>query len=177
MERDMLCGPPFVRAEIARVLSGRDERAFAQKFFLSARGVSYAAQISLNIPGLPKCVAEGEFALRAAVELFIEAVGDSPAVTAHLTNGAGQAVIMAFTGDVLRAKAAAVRIEDENEWGRAIDADIITADGPVTRASLGVEPRACLLCGEPAKICARLRRHDLGALRAEAARLLSMARP
>ena len=42
-----------------------------------------------------------------------------------------------------------------------MDIDVITADGPVDRASVGLEPRRCLLCSNPARYCMRARTHSV----------------
>ncbi len=59
-------------------------------------------------------------------------------------------------------KAAAVRVEAASAWARLLDIDVyeVETGSTVDRASLGLAPRACLLCGEPAHGCARSRRHD-----------------
>ena len=161
--------------EANRVLSGREERALVQKILLGARGVSFLLQISLNIPGVPKDVPESGNALSSAARAFEKKIREHPGVLVSISNGAGRAEILSFGGDAVNAKASAIEIEEGYEWGRALDADIITADGPLSRHSLGIEPRRCLLCGESAKICARRRAHDIEKLRAEVSRLLRLA--
>ncbi|MDR1944294.1 MAG: citrate lyase holo-[acyl-carrier protein] synthase, partial [Synergistaceae bacterium] len=64
-----------------------------------------------------------------------------------------------------KAKDASVDIEEREEWGRALDIDILTRGGPISRASSGRAPRKCLLCPDEAKICARMTRHPAEELR------------
>jgi holo-ACP synthase CitX len=160
---------------IARILSGREERAQAQKFLLGVRGVSYVLQISLNIPGTPKEMPGDGYALSRALAMFLDAVLDRPFSAIFMSNHAGKAEIMSFGGDAGLAKIAAMEIEEAREWGRVIDADVITRGGHISRSSLGKNQRKCLLCGEPAGICARSRAHGVTDLRAEALRLLGLA--
>jgi holo-ACP synthase len=160
---------------VARILSGREERAQAQKFLLGVRGVSYVLQISLNIPGMPKGMPGDGYALSRALAMFLDAVLDRPFSAVFLSNHAGNAEILSFGGDAALAKAAAVEIEEAHEWGRIIDADVITRDGHISRSSLGKNQRKCLLCGKPAGICARSRAHGVTDLRAEVLRLLGLA--
>ena len=168
--------PTFERGfDTARVLSGREERAHVQKILLSARGVSFLLQISLNIPGLPKDLPESRNVLPLAAGAFAEKFREPPGVRVSLSNGAGRAEIFSFGGDAVSAKASAVEIEEGYEWGRIIDADVITPDGPLSRSRLGVGPRRCLLCDESAKICARARAHGVDELRAEVRRLARLA--
>jgi holo-ACP synthase len=57
-------------------------------------------------------------------------------------------------------KRMAVRLEREHPLGRLADIDILTPAGePLSRADLGLAPRACFLCGEPAALCRRRRQH------------------
>jgi len=161
--------------EVSRVLSGREERAQVQKILLGARGVSFLLQLSLNIPGIPKEVPESESTLSLVAATFAEKFREHPGVRVRILNGAGRAEIFSFGGDPVSAKLSAVEIEEGYEWGRAIDADVITREGPLSRSSLGVETRRCLLCDESAKICSSGRAHDITTLREEVLRLLRLA--
>jgi phosphoribosyl-dephospho-CoA transferase len=70
-----------------------------------------------------------------------------------------------------------LELEEGLPFGRILDLDVWVREGPVGRGDLGLPPRRCLLCGEEAKICARLGGHSFEALRAEAARLLALTSP
>jgi holo-ACP synthase len=61
-------------------------------------------------------------------------------------------------------KLALVELENRHGLGRLWDLDVIGQQGAVSRGSLGIAPRACLLCDQPAHACARSRRHELAAL-------------
>ncbi|MDR3076232.1 MAG: citrate lyase holo-[acyl-carrier protein] synthase [Synergistaceae bacterium] len=162
--------------ELAHLLSAREERAYAQKFLLGIRGVSCVLQISLNVPGVPKNMPEGDSALALAVSMFLASCDAGSLGRVSLLNSAGRAELIALGRDAAEVKAAAVEIEEREEWGRAIDADVITELGPVSRTSIGKYPRRCLLCDEPAKTCARARGHGIDELREEVLRLLALAR-
>ena len=59
------------------------------------------------------------------------------------------------------AKRAALVIEAENPSARLLDLDVYRPDGSqVDRAGLGLPPRSCLICAEPARECILLRRHS-----------------
>jgi holo-ACP synthase CitX len=59
----------------------------------------------------------------------------------------------------------AVRIENKHPLGRLADIDVLSNTGePVARADLGLPPRACFLCGEPAVLCRPINRHSREAL-------------
>jgi triphosphoribosyl-dephospho-CoA synthase len=60
-----------------------------------------------------------------------------------------------------QAKRVAVALEGRGPAGRVLDLDVYGPDGrQVDRASLGLPPRTCLLCAEPARECIRLQRHS-----------------
>jgi holo-ACP synthase len=59
-------------------------------------------------------------------------------------------------------KEAATRLEDENPLGRLWDLDVIDpVEGAISRRTLGLPPRRCLLCREDAHVCVRSRAHPL----------------
>jgi holo-ACP synthase CitX len=160
---------------LGALLAGREERAWVQKFILGVGGVKCAVQISLNVPGLPKRLPGDEEAVASARRFFLRGFGKSPSFFAVLRNGAGVAEIFPFAVDAGEVKKRAIETEDGYEWGRAFDIDVITETGQLSRESLGKEPRVCLLCGKPAKICAREAVHNSDVLRAEVIRLLFLA--
>ncbi len=49
-------------------------------------------------------------------------------------------------------------LEEDTELGRLFDMDVLTPDGRVLERA---EPRRCLICGRPAKVCARSRAHSI----------------
>lgn len=63
--------------------------------------------------------------------------------------------------DAMQAKRLAVQIEDTHPLGRLFDIDVITPSlVPVSRSELGLSPRACLLCGNEARVCMRAHTHS-----------------
>lgn len=60
-----------------------------------------------------------------------------------------------------QVKRALVDLEESHPWGRLWDLDVITADGPLSRAAFGLPGRRCLICGGPAHACARSRAHSV----------------
>lgn len=64
-------------------------------------------------------------------------------------------------------------LEDHDGIGRLYDMDVLDAAGTkLDRQELGLEPRTCLLCGRPAKACARSREHTVAQLREKTTSLL-----
>jgi len=67
-------------------------------------------------------------------------------------------------------------IEDGSELGRLFDMDVLKPDGQkIDRTELGLPSRPCLICGCPAKECARSRRHTVESLQTKTAQILNQA--
>ncbi len=65
-------------------------------------------------------------------------------------------------------------IEDEHKIGRLFDIDVIGADKkPVSRSTLGMNDRKCLVCDGVAHICSREKKHTTDELIEAIERLLS----
>jgi len=63
------------------------------------------------------------------------------------------------------AKRATVAIEDSHPLGRLMDIDVIDPQGvPMSRNSVGAEPRRCLLCDHEARWCMRNHTHTTSEL-------------
>ena len=75
-------------------------------------------------------------------------------------------------------KRMAVRLENTHPLGRLADIDILAATGtPVLRADLGLPPRVCFLCGEPAALCRRKQHHPQETLMAFVGAMLQSVPP
>lgn len=78
--------------------------------------------------------------------------------------------------DPLLLKEITCSIEDDSEIGRLFDMDVLRADGEkIDRSQLGFDSRRCLICGRPAKECARSRSHTLEQLQAKTRDILMQA--
>lgn len=90
--------------------------------------------------------------------------------------------IRAFTGneayyvineDPLAIKKITSSIEDSSALGRLFDMDVLRNNGQkVDRSELDLPPRHCLICGGPAKECARSRSHTVEELQEQTKRIL-----
>ncbi|MDR3253947.1 MAG: citrate lyase holo-[acyl-carrier protein] synthase [Synergistaceae bacterium] len=170
---------------LPRLLAAREARAYLQRFFIgNVRWTGFVLQISLNIPGWPKRLDGDEAAIAAGEAAIRSALPVRPFANVFLRDAAGLAALMAFRDlrgggvepDVKNVKKISAEIERRETWGRALDIDVVTGRGPLSRSSVGLEPRRCLLCSEDAKICARMGRHRMDDLREMAGRLISSAR-
>jgi holo-ACP synthase len=74
----------------------------------------------------------------------------------------GPEALFAVDAGVEDLKRAMVTLEETHPLGRLWDLDVHGADGrSISRRDLGLAPRRCLVCDEPAHACARSRRHEL----------------
>jgi holo-ACP synthase len=151
-------------------LAARDARQAELDRHLAAGGTVVA--VSLAIPGEEKAP-PGAAALFAwaVAELARGLPGLRPLHTGD--DALGPFAIFATEVDAAEAKRRCVAIEASRPAARLVDVDVYSPAGePVDRASLGLPPRPCLCCPEPARECIALRRHGFPELVAEARRLL-----
>ncbi len=78
--------------------------------------------------------------------------------------------------DALRLKGLLCPLEAANELGKLMDLDVIDTEGlKISRSALGFPPRGCLLCDQPAQVCAPARSHPVEALYQKTQRILHQA--
>jgi holo-ACP synthase len=82
-----------------------------------------------------------------------------------LPTGAEALYVVNAKAEVL--KAALVELESRHALGRLWDLDVIGSDGLLSRSQLGIAPRRCLICQQPAHACARSQQHNLAELSAK----------
>ncbi|MDO5116123.1 MAG: citrate lyase holo-[acyl-carrier protein] synthase [Synergistaceae bacterium] len=166
-----------MKRALEELLSGRDERAAWQRARLS-RGGTFICQIALNIPGCPKRLPGDLAVIKKCRDALLAHTGARPVDERYLENGAGacwQGAFDASSFDAAHFKRVAVEAENSFESGRILDIDVITAQGALSRTAMGLPERRCLLCGESAKLCARLGSHKKSELREIAVRLIKSA--
>ena len=76
-------------------------------------------------------------------------------------NGAdGPAIMLTTTTDAEETKNVCVQAEEKIPGGRMLDIDVMDAKGnPISRSDLGLAPRRCFLCDNPAAVCIAGKRH------------------
>lgn len=159
------------------LLAAREERAFVQRYILRALGSGCVVQIAVNVPGMPKTILGDADAIAEGERLVVREIGSAPDIRLTLNGAAGSCVVLGFASiDPCFVKSRCVAVETANEWGRALDIDVVRDSGPISRSDIGLSPRTCMMCGREAKICARERAHDINDLRREVSRLLSLVR-
>ncbi|SDM62928.1 holo-ACP synthase [Geoalkalibacter ferrihydriticus] len=72
----------------------------------------------------------------------------------------GSWLLVSAKTDALSAKRIGIALENRHPAARLFDFDIyLPRSGPLSRASLGMDERPCLLCRRAARNCIRLKRH------------------
>lgn len=153
-------------AQLSRVLDGRQvwyERKLEQ---VAAAPSATWVELSLNIPGWPKQTAWTECVFTEGRRRLIAGLAARPAI--QLSSDAGHFGLFQSPLSPREAKLRAVELERAHSWGRLWDIDCRGPDGPVTRRSLGIPQRSCLVCSRPHEACIGAGRHSLSDVRCRA---------
>jgi holo-ACP synthase len=152
---------------LEQVLANRERRAARQQAAL-ARYQSPVISLTLVIPGPRKDSPEARFLLETALLALDGLLLDRgwPVLMAEARfQATGPEALRAVAADPMELKRALTALEDVHPLGRLWDLDVIVpAVGALSRQSLGLPPRRCLVCQQPAHACARSQAHPLAAL-------------
>jgi triphosphoribosyl-dephospho-CoA synthase len=141
-------------------LEARDARQQQLHHLLSEAGnAASIVMISANIPGEEKHRPGVSRLLRGALASLQKTIGLNVQVSRK--DVLGPYYLGSSNIPPLEAKRIAVAIESETSSARLLDVDVYCPDGSqVDRVRLGLPPRPCLVCDEPARECILLRRHS-----------------
>jgi len=116
----------------------------------------------INYPGNNKNTKEAKEAFNILLKSIEEAF-QSYTIDKVITSGYdGNGVILVLNIESKAAKEEAVAIEENHNIGRIFDIDIYDTDGaPLSREDKGMQPRKCMVCGQNARECMKLKRHSL----------------
>lgn len=161
--------------DLAAVLAAKEQRAQLQASLRSQYG-AVVISLTINMPGATKYTADTLALLYDALGKTRDTVLSLPAKICeerilHLSTG--PAAIMAVRGDAAAIKAASVAIEQTAGYGRLFDIDVFDANGrQLSRASLALAERSCLVCQGNALECMRERKHSTEQIMAVVSRLI-----
>lgn len=160
----------------SELLAARDARQELLERALAA-GRPALLFLSLNLPGPDKSPPGARLLFRCTFERIAESFPGSLLLTRE-RDALGDYALRALDVEPLAAKRLCVGIEESHAATRLVDLDIYApGHGQVGRAALGLPPRPCLLCGEPAVDCMRSKRHPLTSVIAQAHALLTRPAP
>lgn len=151
--------------DLLTVLDNREWRSRLQDKLKVTNSDKIVISAKLNIPGpiknndiLQKIFMDGWQTFVAGVEcnsqyemLFAERV-------------TGPEAFITVDGNLAAVKKTAILFEETYVLGRLFDIDVMAngqADYQLSREDLGFGPRLCLICGKPAKVCAKEQNHTL----------------
>lgn len=138
-----------------------------------ARGWATLLAIGVNVPGPDKQGPGLERLVRAGLR-DLEQTLDLERLPGS-TDLLGPFVLALSPVDPQVCKRVAVAVETGSPAARLLDIDVYhSAGGQLDRAALGLPPRTCFLCAEPAGECIRLQRHAPLALARHVATLLGL---
>lgn len=160
----------------SELLAARDARQRLLDRALAA-GRPALLFVSLNLPGPDKSPPGARLLFRCSCERIAESFPGS-LLLARERDALGHYALRVLDVDALAAKRLCVDIEHSNPAARLLDLDVYSPSrGQVGRAALGLPPRPCLLCGQPAVDCMRNKRHPLTSVIAQAHALLTRPAP
>lgn len=163
---------------LAEMLDARERRVCRQQQLLSRYQMPMIC-FTMNIPGPIKVnplIKKGfELGKRYLKEQF-SVLKIQPEYFTEVDEPTGYEAYYLINEDVLSVKEITCSIEDGSEPGRLFDMDVLNPEGEkADRSQLGLAPRRCLICGGPAKECARSRAHTIEQLQTKTTEILTCA--
>ena len=150
-----------------QLLASREERASFQKELLKSYPGMTLVCLTVIMPGKVKRNLQSLIVAQAALTALVCAFGDSMLKLEVRDRQTGYEAYLETTLSHGEAKRKTCSIEDTHPLGRLFDLDVIDADGvPISRETIGLNPRKCLICDNEARYCMRNRTHTLSELSA-----------
>ena len=154
------------RVTVSDMMDAREARAQAQRALLARYPGASVVCLCMNIAGAIKRTENIERAFAWGLR-NVKAVL-APCETlfdAAIHEKTGPEAMLCVRADARSIKRRLCALEDGEALGRLLDIDVITPDGgKISRTEIGLPARRCLLCGNPAPVCARSRAHSADAL-------------
>ncbi len=164
--------------ELPEMLAGRERRAVLQRQMQEKHRCPLVC-FTLNIAGPIKVFPLSEEIFGQTVEQIRTVLWENGITVRAFREERqpyGWEAYIAAGGDPLEIKRALVPLEESSPVGRLFDIDVLREDGSkVSREELGLEGRTCLICGKPARECARSRTHSVAELQEETVRRMQAA--
>ena len=161
------------------ILAARDKKVARQAELLATYGGTLIS-FGLNIPGPHKVSVAFAWAFEQEKQQVKQAIQNSGwriLFQEARSPRTGYEGFISLDAESLAVKHALVAIEEGTALGRLFDIDVLRADGTkVSREDLGQPGRKCLLCDQPAFVCARSRAHSVDELLTHIRRTIEEAR-
>lgn len=160
------------------ILAARELRVRMQNHLIK-RYDRPVISFTLNIPGPIKVFDRIPEAFESGCVQILDCLSTAGLPVLHREmkrEKTGYEALFSVDGDPLVLKKQMTELEERTAGSRLFDIDVIRTDGSkVSREDLGLPPRTCLLCGGPAQVCSRSRRHSVQELTEHIRKLLKEA--
>ena len=152
--------------EVLQMLDARERRSAFQHQLLERYPHATTVSITFNIPGPVKYSAQlARIATQLMRALDAQLTAFELLYQKEISNVTGIGYYRVFQADALAVKRVLVEFEMTHPLGRLMDLDVVHLVAgrpvPISRTEIGVAPRTCFLCDQPAKVCARNRTHSV----------------
>ena len=155
-------GRSAMQVTVADMMAAREARAQMQQTLLAGNPGAVLVCLTMNVAGPVKTDAQIERAFawgRAGIEAVL--APQRRLFAAEIHEATGPEAVFVVEGDAGEIKRRLCALEDGCAMGRLLDVDVLFGQGEkVSRGDVGLPPRRCLICGEPAAVCARSRAHS-----------------
>ncbi len=150
---------------LAELLESRDRRRMRQIELLGEYSGCTLVLLTIVTPGPVKRNSLSLTAAGAAVDALRQSMAGHAIHEETYDRVTGYEAFFVTDLTTEEAKRRACDIEDTHPLGRLFDIDVMNGSAvPVSRTSLGLPSRRCLVCGDDARVCMRLNRHDYNEL-------------
>ena len=161
-----------MKISVMDILAARDKRAATQKRLLEGFGKPLIC-FTMNIAGPVKHSDPIEAAYGLGKKLLLARI--LPVHFEERISPTGCEGFFVVAQDPIALKKICVAIEDSQPICRLFDMDVLDVNGrKLSREDIGMAGRRCLICQQPAPVCASTRAHSLSQLQEKTAQLLAV---
>ena len=146
---------------LTELLESRDRRRMRQIELLGEYSGRTLVLLTIVTPGSVKRNSLSLTAAGAAVDALRQSLDGHVIHEETYDRNTGYDAFIVTDLTTEKAKRRACDIEDTHPLGRLFDIDVMNGSAvPISRTTLGLPSRRCLVCGDDARVCMRLNRHD-----------------
>ena len=150
---------------LEQLLASRDARAQRQQDLLAAWPDHTLICLTVQFPGPVKRSASSLVVGGAGLAALLDTFGSVVRHAQVRDLETGYEAYLLVPLPAVLVKKTCCHIEDTHPLGRLMDIDVLAAGGHLLdRSSVGLEPRRCLLCDQPARYCMRAHTHTTAEL-------------
>lgn len=142
------------------LLESRDRRAAHQQRLLAEWPGATLVCLTVQLPGSVKRNAQSLLIGGAGLAALLDRFGSTlkHVQVRDLETGYEAYLVVPLPASLV--KRICCEIEEKHPLGRLMDIDVLTSEGILDRAAIGLSPRRCLLCDNEVRYCMRARTHS-----------------